>query len=425
MPAAQPQPDRSPWRRVIPAVSQLLLGLFGWYAYARITTPPAAGWAATDPDAYVRGTIDLALLPPPPKPVTKAYADPNALLWRFRRADALPDYLVDYLARAEPVLAAALVAVAAESPPGADRRDASRRVNTVGGPEVQFLQTVAARMEQAADAGDYRTSMQLARVLNALRESGHWNAWAGRSFPSAIGMVLQRYAVPAEDSAVLIDDLRANDGLRLSEYVLRDWRLHGDLEALLDRHYTRDADGNGWLVVTTMDQSVFGRESNPSGGWNLLSGCFYTRAEMRARLREQVARFRRLDEMPVTSLLRDGAYQAQTSYTPLSGPLGAATASPDFWQIVEAMHTVNRRRALVVMASLSARRAARGAYPQQADVGAWPLDLETGLPFPYQPDPEGSRYILRRAPQQVWHTGANRRWVYRQHNPPLPEHTEP
>lgn len=204
-------------------------------------------------------------------------------------------------------------------------------------------------------------------------------------------LALDEPLAPA-DARRLIDLISRDRGLLVSA-TLAGSGLSGDVDAMLDRFYTDDGRGDGWLVLSAAAdvpwlEPLHSRLS-PSPLWNLFSPLFHSRREIRQQVADLIRTLEDLDSLDFTAGLRRTEEAMGVRRTVLDGPLlrtGLRLTTDAYRSMAD---LVRRRRATVIFLALSAFRHERGEYPESLDalaplyIDEVPRDPYTGGPFRY------------------------------------------
>jgi hypothetical protein len=257
---------------------------------------------------------------------------------------------------------------------------------------------------------DLRDSLRIAQLVRLGRP---WGAcWDIRSPAATWTLALKdltrlaaEHDLSPDLAAEIIAFLQSELGLSLSRTVLERCGLDTGPDDWLDQFYTRDAGGNGWLVVShTQARDIyllirgFTRLNagdtwavQRSRAWNLASPLYLSRPAARAELLSLIAWIENLDSralstIPVPPYRLDSVppcstpFDAIVRYRPMEvglrhGELSAVGAE------------VGQRRRAAVLVALSAWRAEHGAPPATLDelvpryLPAIPLDPYTAQPL--------------------------------------------
>lgn len=396
------------------AVAYLIaLGLLGWFAHARITTPPAAqsggavSAADTAPGDVAPVPAEAAALSQAliaiPIPATADFLNMNLLFalhgeWdedtapadaRAMDAPATAAAFDDLILRIERAAEAGVVdrICASYGDPwsaGASGGWDIRQYTYVHRSLVIRARNHVMRNDLDAALTDLFAAERLDRGVGSFLESQ--STFSGAYLPLPV-WELSRLAVAGRLSAdqarraiaVLIEE----DGLSLTSA----WRGLSDesaVDALLDRHFTRDARDDGWLVVSTLQSRWSHSAGERSPVWNLMSPLFHGRADARERMLSVTTALRRAEQSPRAEVI-----SSLPRLNFLSGPVGSSDIAMKSASIDKVFRVVAARREAVIMLALAAYHAERGAYPESLDALApayldrTPLDLESGGPYDY------------------------------------------
>ena len=177
----------------------------------------------------------------------------------------------------------------------------------------------------------------------------------------------------------------------------------GVLERQLDMSYTDDGEGNGWLVLSHLD-NFYGpiwSARRRCGAWNILSPLFNNRrtvADKIATLRALLEQVGNLPYGQAQAVLE--ANDAHTVFWITDGPLAFAGRGALRQRLYELIvKKVAGRRAAILAVALSAHRADHGQYPSSLDqlleayLSQLPLDPCNDQPWHYVRQEDGS-YLL-------------------------------
>lgn len=204
-------------------------------------------------------------------------------------------------------------------------------------------------------------------------------------------LALDEPLAPA-DARTLIDLISRDRGLLVSA-ALAGSGLSGDVDAMLDRFYTDDGRGDGWLVLSAAAdvpwlEPLHSRLS-PSPLWNVFSPLFHSRREIRQQVADLIRTLEDLDNLDFSAGLQRTDEAMVVRRTVLDGPLlrtGLRLTTDAYRSMAD---LVRRRRATVIFLALSACRHDRGEYPESLDalaptyINEVPRDPYTGGPFRY------------------------------------------
>lgn len=204
----------------------------------------------------------------------------------------------------------------------------------------------------------------------------------------------------------------------------------GSRERILDLAYTNDGQGNGWLVLSRLNDAHGLMWATPerSGAWNLLSPLFNSRQTVAKKLKAYRNACELIERLPYAKAqtAAESADSNASFFSILDGPL-AMLGTDRF--VEYGYGTVVRRtamqRACITAAALSAYRREHGLYPATLDalVGDYlqtvPLDPYSDEPFRYQQLQEGLDFLLYAVgPNQV-DDGGLKKALYREDPPEL------
>jgi hypothetical protein len=291
-----------------------------------------------------------------------------------------------------------------------------RRSSTTGWqPAVQNLPLLASRAAFQVDPADAWQGL-----YDAYRIAGAYERHVRRYrtvVPSVeetltdVAVNAHYYPLPPDETTRWIERLVA-DGVHL-ETALRTELDYVGLDAVLDQYFTRDEDGNGWMVLSRPEpiaaRSFLGGPApgaetwRTSGFWNVFSPLFYDRATARRLILPGEQAIAGCDDRPfdVRLLARDGVDPRLRSSR--LGPLRERMISMQGWGMWPTIQTVALRRAVVTILAIEAFRQRTGEYPEElADVAEDlpPIALRSPLeaaPFSYER--RGDDYSLEFPPE--------------------------
>ncbi len=174
---------------------------------------------------------------------------------------------------------------------------------------------------------------------------------------------------------------------------------------VLNLAYTLEDDGNGWLVLSSLDGMLWGARpagNGRSGVWNLLSPLYNDRRTVSAKIERIRSTYEKAARLPYAEARRKmSEMEANLEINILDGPLGQASlarfaTSRHRWLI----NRVACRGATVVAAALSAYRRDHGKYPtalaELTDqyLQTIPLDPFDEQPIRYRLQDSGNDFVL-------------------------------
>ena len=406
---------------------------FAWFAYVRIITPPAAALHAAaneiaPPEKALLELLDIVDRAPA---LSGSSSRASARYWySWSDSPFLAGLIEAWSPAKEPNQKEAVrILDKARTGPLLDEIVACCRTNLdllkqcriarlsddVGieqGTRIEKLQEAAAallfrarrRNEENQDAlgalRDVRCALLLGRILDqrtSTTNSVYYYEYFRLSEPVQyeLGRLANESALPLEVVRETIAEMNGVITCSIAEAIVEDMRLEDDIEALLDRYYTRDAHGDGWVVLATNwpDSAVFGLP--PMGSrcriWNLCAPLFHGRqtiCEKMLRVRDRYTTFDSLTGDEMYKLIEAPEKTTQTSI--LDGPLQSWTSVIKLDRFQYVYSRTAQQRALTVMLSLSAYRQAYGDYPDTLEqlspdlIEELPLDLCARKPFGYR-----------------------------------------
>lgn len=414
---------RSPFSRIVRVVAATLwLGAAAWVAWIAATR-----WSAV-PAAFEEAAIEAveseiehgaamfaileAIPPPPPLP-----PPPEGMVWSMNSAANVDNaargawtpatrpglrHLIEYFG--SPQLESALSHLT-ELPLDAWRGYVRLNGAMAGGRAVRSAsRLLAARARwHFAEHGDLDSAITDLNLIYRLAECGHQAgallsalvAHACESLAdSELRSLSQEFRLTRSQARTVVAMLRERaldprDGRnRFMNALLDEWRW------TMERAYTDDGHGNGWLVLSYSDHVLDPRRLGAarSGAWNALSPLFNSRktvAEKVERIRGQYAEARGLSYTDARERLL--ANVSRWPFGILDGPIAfeftpkltSSLYGLPFQQCAEV-------RATIVTAALSAFRHDNGKYPESLSplmgdyLGTVPNDPFVDRPFLYE-----------------------------------------
>lgn len=427
---------RRRWLRL--ACWTLFLLWFTRFAYVRVTTLPAAEAGAL-PSA--RDTADefdqelsrllASLTPPAPAPASAPSTRISA--WSWWMPAALSEGLIGEWDLANSASQRAAMQWAT-GPAGArldaivalidERRSAGEPLppkSTAGGGfglgpwRTNSGTAVAALVFRArylaaekSDTGAALRDLRAAFLLTVREQSAE-----AYSLPQyELGRLAVENTLPPEQAAEMTAFLRDELGLSITAGLERKLRASRDVDRMLDQYYTRDADGDGWLVLSSTSDVSLALSMTQAGErsrfWNVFSPLFHDRAAMRRRLTSLSESLAELDNLSYQAASdriaasAGGANRLNVLDGPLArlaGGVGQDAVDLVYWQ-------VSHRRAAVVMLALAAHRHETGEYPESLEalvprlIDKLPLDAGANAPVLYERNSDSS-YELK-TPDTFW-----------------------
>ena len=256
----------------------------------------------------------------------------------------------------------------------------------------------AEQNDPAGALADLRAALFVSqRDYVVLSRAGGWwgDQWVSFIPQFELACLVQERDLPLPLAREMISFLETELSLSVGEAVAFHSGLHRDIQQLLDRYYTDDGDGNGWLVLSAAHDVQFMFGMGPSAPrsefWNLFSPLFNDRRAMAAKFVRQFEAPGRLDSVDYRAGRTIAVLQGQSGrrISVLDGPLLEATSGIDADSFQLGFVQVMRRRAIVVMLALSAYKHGQGEYPATLDalvpdyLDEVPLDAFTHEPFRY------------------------------------------
>jgi hypothetical protein len=425
-----------PWVWVRLGVVGIVALWFGWFSYVRWTALPAAATQTmagqTAGDAAEELLELTGRLPPPPTPGSGPSYPWTWNFWeRFGTTLCGPwdpasredlQEIEAYLARPATVGVLNQIVEQCETLRERIATEESKALRRLGGPatwhtyeaDVAVAALAVRARQRHASQGDLAGALRdlrAATYLALFRQVCLPLGYAARgSSPDMAELVFlaQEHDLPPRVAADTITLLTDELPFRFSDAVARLSLGSGGVDAFLDRHYTDDGTGNGWLVLSSMDQHPFmvgsAMTTPRSGAWNLLSPIFNDRRTVAGKLTGLEKTLTRLDEQDYGTALASlrvwGLQHVKVNV--LDGPVGSMLNTIDLSGLEPVMLDVMWRRAVVVMLALSAYKHDQGTYPETLAelvpryLSAVPTDLLANKPFVYERH-DASGYTLRSA----------------------------
>jgi hypothetical protein len=217
-------------------------------------------------------------------------------------------------------------------------------------------------------------------------------------------MAFERYLTRAQaDRVISVMQATLPDATMLWQYEV-DIEIN-TLTRRLDATYTRDESGNGWLVLSRLNNVFMNPQlaSEPRAGiWNVLSPLYNDRRTIAAKIERVRHSLERING--VWSVEADAELGRIADHSPfnlMDGPLASGYLLR-FTQ--ERLRAFVRRtatyRATLVAIALSAYRGEHSEYPSSLGdlvgtyLGAVPIDPFDGRPFRYIPKPAEDDFVL-------------------------------
>lgn len=195
-----------------------------------------------------------------------------------------------------------------------------------------------------------------------------------------------------------------------SEGLLRSMGFGASAREVLDRFYTDDGDGDGWLALSEMGGIMMMPGGSPerSKGWNLLSPAFNGRAAMSAKLTAFESELRRIDALPYEQGRTRLSHATERSLSVADGPFAIVLRQHATWSdhqyATEIMRLIRVREALLALA-LSMYRHDHGEYPASlaglvpSYLDDIPIEPITARPFVYERTSDGGFRLSPRLPE--------------------------
>lgn len=418
------------WRAARAAIGLLLAAWFARFANVRVTTLPP-GAAAAERRAEAGSVLGAELsdaldaLPSFVPPAGAAAAATSAPAWPWGvdpgiLGDGLRGSweparrkhlraIIQYLDSSKTARSLDSIAAAAERAWGAycEHGEVVQIPNTAGSWPLQgrmlaftalavrARQRFAMPGNQDGAIGDLLTAMRLQYLSKS--DYPYYGAIYADTALREMMRICRETDIPRSTAAPLVQILRDELPFSISEAILLRLDLRQGVDALLDRSYTRDVDGDGWLVISQaggMNDSVrTGQGQQPaSRWWNICSPLFNDRRTVAAKWTQFVAELAQIDAVGVSALETNSlGSDLSARFNITDGPWAVALGRARFYWAFEGMYQpVAQRRAALIMLALSAYRHDHGAYPRSLDalvpdyLDEVPLDVLTARPFGYE-----------------------------------------
>ena len=240
---------------------------------------------------------------------------------------------------------------------------------------------------------DLRTATMLEKIF---RQIAAKHDFYRRRTPEICLYELGRTAVEVDIPPALAQEMIRflGDTLAFSvvDAVKSHCRANLDVETLLDQYYTRDSNGDGWLVLNASAEPLtryFGVVTEPrSSVWNLFSPLFYSRRTVRDMLLGIDDDYEKLDGLDFFSAQRALPKLLKSEHVPdiCNGPMLSDFQTFNYYSMADAFMTVSHHRAVVIMLALSAYKHVHGGYPEKLDA-LTPDFIEVLYEDPYSRDP--------------------------------------
>lgn len=430
---ADPQVGTRRWRWIRLGVWVLALLWFAHYAYVRVTTPPAAALATptrTDVtgwhDELLELIDELPVAPPPTEApwfgwwpawgssapaaalagewepgTNRSQDDARKFINKPTTTDVL-DRIVVLCAQREESADASDPSLPARFDPQSGQFNLPRYQDAIAALTFRARYRAVEKADPAGALTDLRAAARIAMAQQRSRSSGMWWMEQGALLIQyELGCLVREANLSPDLAGEMITFLTDELSLSVANTLRARVSADTDVDRLLDRYYTDDGHGNGWLVLSAASEQLTLFYASPatdrSRVWNIFSPLFSDRRTVRAKLLGLTDDFRQLDQMTYEEAQHLFANRSQSGRggSVLDGPLLELTQGVDEYTFQQSFEQVARRRALVVMLALSAHKHARGVYPETLDaltpdcLTEVPLDALTGRPFRYERLAEG------------------------------------
>jgi hypothetical protein len=407
----------------------------GHYAYVRVTTPPAALSRQQHELAKADGLGDellglieeLPMAPPPTtQPATSGWwgvwsssvlaagllgewsPDPNSAQESATKYVSNPttsktlDRIVAVCAAREELLEDSKTLPRSLPTPLPGLPSAPRYEDAIASLTFRARYRTAEQADVAGALADLRAAARIATIQQQNRRAGMW--WMEQSevlVQYQLGCLAREVDLSPDLASKMIVYLTDKLSLSVADVVIASTSANMQVDRLLDRYYTDDGSGNGWLVLSAASEQMTLLYGTPgterSRAWNVFSPLFSDRQTIRAKLLGLSDDLKQLDEMSYAEAGRFLADRQRSGRggSVVDGPLFELTQGIDEYTFDQEFERVMRRRALVIMLALSACKQAHGAHPATLDLlvpellPAVPRDALTNRPFQYTVLPDG------------------------------------
>ncbi len=383
----------------------MYLGVFAWFLFILISrwdgVPPLAHMMTSglgSPPPHIDPALDrteelfaaLAKIPPfptytmPPPPVGMEWnrsggtVDPTAALageWTPQTRPHL-EALIRYLE--DPALEAALADLAGIEPGSCS---AGAYLNR-GMPHTAARILTARARYRHAELRDFDGAMEdlelvyrLPLVFAVSAETGGWfiaSDYVRMALGEAERMAVE-CAMSADEASRLIDLLQGLTTTPHEEWQRAVATRAKELRLTVDIFYADDGNGNGWLVMSRLDDALRGTPASESrsGAWNVLSILFNDRKAIEARVRREAEQFDQLGALAFAEAKQASAMlEGRSTFTLADGPLCQPSGRFSHGLLLSfVVRRVTHQQGALAAAALAAYRREHGAYP------AWLGDL--------------------------------------------------
>ena len=258
---------------------------------------------------------------------------------------------------------------------------------------------------QHAEQGDVAEAVRSLRVAFLLSrlytqchacESSYNRAFVESFAQYELGCLAREHALDSALVREMLAELGEVHPLSMTRVIREYQQQDREVDMLLDRYYTCDENGDGWVVLSTDWPSSPYMPLAPQPGhnrfWNVFSPLFHGRATMRAKLTASLAGLDGFDDLDYGGMLRilTESEEARSFGSVLDGPMLTITKGVDREAFASLLAYTAQQRALTVILALSAYRFDHGRYPESLDalvptyLTEVPLELRTHQPFIYE-----------------------------------------
>lgn len=263
--------------------------------------------------------------------------------------------------------------------------------------------TVRARYRQTAQNDVTGAMSDLLAGLRLCRRDERLPVW-GPSVDMADILAELRFTaiennVSREESARVMAYILNELPRSLSVGMLASMGLEGDVAQILDKYYTDDGNGDGWLAVSVVgkDSAVLGADTGRrSPLWNVLSPLFNGRADVSRKFEQFYLAFGRVDELGFDAGLAEfRRLQSRRLFNVTDGPFVLLASGMNEWTYRSVVKELLDQRSAIIALALSAYKNDHEQYPASLEqltpqyIDRVPLDVLTAKPFKYQSNADG------------------------------------
>ncbi len=230
--------------------------------------------------------------------------------------------------------------------------------------------------------------------------SPYYSSTDRMSAAAEIAWLARETPVPRDAGADALAMLVEQSDITPSVGTLRSIGFGASAREVLDRFYTDDGHGDGWLALSEMGGIMMmpGGSRERSKWWNLLSPAFNDRAAMSAKLTAFENELRRIDALPYEQGRTRLNLATERSLSVADGPFAILLRQHAMWSehqyANEILRLIHVREALLALA-LSMYRHDHGDYPASlaglvpSYLDDIPIEPITAEPFVYERTSDG------------------------------------